>query len=101
MKPCGICGETCSHLGARGQIVVCRLCEAKATTIDGRPLEFYEGSKLENGVLCLLGPGAYFREPDREAGIEYREIWDKGIWIDGRRVELYEGVAGWLGLVVR
>ncbi len=99
--PCGICGELCSHLGARGRTVVCRLCEAKATTHDGRPLEFYEGFKKENGVTYFMGPGAYFKEPDPEAGTRYSEIWEKGIWIDGRQVELYEGVAGWVGLIVR
>lgn len=58
--------------------MVCRLCESKATTIDGRPLEFYEGTKKENGILYLLGPGAYFKDPDPDAGTEYREIWEKG-----------------------
>jgi len=48
-----------------------------------------------------MGPGAYFKEPDPDAGMECSEIWEKGIWIDGRQVELYEGVAGWVGLIVR
>ena len=101
IKPCGICGENCSHLGSRGKTVVCPKCEAKATTPDGRPLVFQEGFKHENGVTYLLGPGAYFAEPDPEAGEEYRDLWEKGIWIEGRQVELYEGVAGWVGLIVR
>ena len=92
--PCAICQLPCSHLGARGRNVVCHSCESKATTIDGRPLEFYDGFKKENGVT-------YFMGPDPEAGTEYSEIWEKGIWIEGRQVELYEGVAGWLGLIVR
>jgi hypothetical protein len=48
-----------------------------------------------------MGPGAYFKEPDPEVGTRYSEVWEKGIWIDGRQVELYEGVAGWVGLIVR
>jgi len=101
LLPCGICDIPCSHLGARGHTVVCRACEIRATTHGGRPLEFREGFKEENGVIFFLGPGAYFKEPDHEAGVQYSEIWDKGIWIDGRQVELYEGVAGWIGLIVR
>ena len=101
MKPCGICAVECSHLGARGQVVVCRTCEAKATTADGRSLVFHEGFKKEDGVLYFMGPGAYYADGDPEAGEECTEIWDKGIWIEGQRVELYEGVAGWMGLIVR
>ena len=102
MLPCGVCGEICSHLGARGQIVVCRNCEAKATTLDGRPLAFYETlTKREDGVYQMMGPGAYYKEPDPDAGEKYVDQSDFGIWIDGSRVYLYEGVAGWLGLIVR
>ena len=81
--------------------MVCRQCESRATTRDERPLEIHDGFKKENGVIYFLGPGAYYKEPDPEAGTEYSELWVEGIWIDGRRVELYEGVAGWFGLIVR
>lgn len=102
MKPCGICGEICNHRGARGNVVVCPKCTDRATTLDGRPVTFYESiEKREDGVLMFMGPDVYYKAPDPEAGSSVPGFWTDGLWIDGKRVELYEGVAGWLGLIVR
>jgi len=47
------------------------------------------------------GPAAFFREPDPEAGNLCPEVSQSfTCWVDGTEVQLYEGVAGWLGLII-
>jgi hypothetical protein len=49
----------------------------------------------------MYGPAAYFKEPDPEAGQICDEVTQSYVcWVDGVKVNLYEGVAGWLGLVM-
>ena len=99
--PCGICGTECSHLGARGNIVVCAKCTARAVDSTGRPIEFSESMTKVNGIYVMGGPTAYFKEPDPEAGQICQEVTRSyTCWVDGTEVHLYEGVAGWLGLVM-
>jgi hypothetical protein len=101
MKPCGVCGIICSHLGARGNIIVCRACTNKATTIDGRPVTFDEWAEKRNDVLYLMGPDFFYKDPDPQAGQPAPEAWETGVWIEGIQVTPYEGVAGWTGFIVK
>lgn len=51
--------------------------------------------------MFLGGPAAYFKEPDPEAGRLCEEVTDSNIcWVDGTRVQMFEGYAGWLGLIL-
>lgn len=101
LRPCGVCGEICSHLGARGNTVVCGDCAAKATTVDGRPITFHEWVETRNGAMQFMGPDAFYKDPDSDAGQLAREVWETGVWISGVRVTPYEGVAGWTGFIVK
>ena len=101
MKPCPICGIECQQLGARGNWVVCTKCEARAVDSTGRPVTFAEQISKQGDVYIMGGPAAYFKEPDPEAGQICPEVSSTyTCWVDGTEVRLYEGVAGWLGLVV-
>ena len=99
--PCGICGKDCSHLGARGNTVVCWPCAERAVDSTGRPIEVSERWTKQNGILTQGGPTAYFTEPDPEAEQICQEVTRSyKCWVDGIEVRVYEGVAGWLGLVM-
>jgi hypothetical protein len=101
MKPCPICGIECQQLGARGNWVVCPNCEARAVDSTGRPITFGEQISKQGDVYIMGGPAAYFKEPDPEAGKICPEVSSTfTCWVDGTEVRLYEGVAGWLGLIV-
>ena len=101
IRPCAICGEICSHLGARGRNVVCQTCARRAVDSVGRPICFEEDGSARGNVIIFEGSRAYYREPDPQAGEMNLEVSASyTCWIDGVECHLYEGVAGWIGLVV-
>ena len=88
-------------MGARGNTVVCWPCAERAVDSTGRPIEVSERWTKQNGILTQGGPAAYFKEPDPEAGQICKEVTlSYKCWVDGIEVRVYEGVAGWLGLVM-
>ena len=100
MRPCAICKEICSHQGARGNNVVCRNCESRAVDSLGRPVSFRDVVRRTGDTHEFLGPGAFYRDPDPEAGERNLEVSSTfTCWVDGVECNLYEGVAGWVGLV--
>jgi hypothetical protein len=100
IKPCALCGEPCSHLGARGRNVVCGSCEAKATDSNGRPIEFLESFSRDGQTVWLEGPAAFYKSPDPEAGERCDEASDSlRCFIDGFECQMFEGFAGWVGLI--
>ena len=102
IKPCPICGREHSHLGARGQLKVCRYCETRAVDSQHRPVGFGERVVKVGNTIVLGGPYAFYAEPDPEAGTENAEVSSTyTCWIDGIECRLYEGVAGWIGLVAK
>ena len=101
MKPCPICNEDCHQLGARGNTPVCRVCEKRAVDSTGRPISIDEHVTTQGEIVFLGGPAAYFKEPDPEAGQLCEEVTDSKIcWVDGTQVQVFEGYAGWLGLIL-
>lgn len=91
-----------SGLGARGHNKVCDSCESRAVDSTGRPVEISETLVDRDGVMYFSGPHVLYRKPDPQAG-EVCEEADKNFrcWVDGIECEVYEGAAGWLGLIVR
>ncbi len=88
-------------MGARGNIVVCWNCVERAVDSTGRPIEISERWTKTNGILVQGGQTAYFKAPDPQAGEICAEVTQSyKCWVDGTEVRVYEGVAGWLGLVM-
>ena len=101
LRPCGICGENCNHLGARGRVVVCPKCELRVTDADGRPVEVAEGFTFSGCIRVMTGPTVSYRT-EKGARPEACDSVNKThiAFVDGKPVELFEGVAGWLGWVL-
>lgn len=101
IRPCGICGELCSHLGARGRIVVCNDCENRVTDSRGRPIEVTEGFTYSGCIRMMTGPEVVYKAEKNARSEKCEEVNKSNTgFIDGKPVELYEGVAGWLGWVL-
>jgi hypothetical protein len=100
IKPCPICGRDHSHLGARGKNKVCAECETRAVDSEGRPVTFDEHFERQGDVIIMGGLRVTYREPDPQAGEINQEVEaSRIVWVDGVRCRVYEGVAGWIGLV--
>ena len=100
-KMCAICGEARTLLASRGRKIICKECRAKAVDSTGRPIAFEDGFSKRGDLIIMNGPGAYYREPDPEAGQRAEEAsTTRMCWIDGIQCELIEGAAGWQGLVL-
>ncbi len=100
IKPCAICSEPCSHHGARGRNVVCNNCSAQATDSNGRPIEFLESFTRDGQTVWLEGLEAFYKSPDPEAGKRCDEASEsRSCFIGGYECHLFEGFAGWQGLI--
>lgn len=102
MGPCPICGTEVDRQGARGKPAVCDACELRMTDESGRPVEVKEFFRRENEAIYYDGPVVVYREPDPQAGeVCSRANGANAVYIDGTKCELFEGFAGWSGLIVR
>lgn len=101
LKPCALCQEPCSHLGARGRNVVCRNCEKLATDSQGNGIEFgWPSGQVAQGFSDTELP--IFAAGTPHAGDLCEEVNTNGFCFIGQtKVHLYEGVAGWFGLVLK
>jgi hypothetical protein len=81
-------------------MLVCRVCEKRAVDSDGRPISIEERISRQGEIVFLGGPAAFFKEPGPQSGQLCEEVTESNIcWVDGKEVHLFEGIAGWIGLI--